>query len=116
MITYYPSNNSFEARCFRHQGDRCTLRRNAGKRAASSSDMPGNTRRPVGLLAAWLQVSHLCENKDKHKDPAMMKSLAGRSQQQFRADCRRAFALLPGADDLLAKEGDADAGEPEIAQ
>ena len=65
-ITYFPSNGNFEARCFAHADERCTLTRKGGFAAASSRG--GQPLRPLGLLAAWLDLSTVAFEKSEHKD------------------------------------------------
>lgn len=106
MITYYPSNGRFEAKCSVHAEARCTLtRRGIGEEAAM--DAPAGSVRPLGLLSAWLAVATLHEDKGAHRGPDVLRMLSSAEQRQYRLDCRRELAGCPGAEDLFQREAPA---------
>lgn len=111
-ITYYASNNNFEARCFAHYGERCTLTRTAAATASarSSGPLPG---RPLGLLASWLLVGSLCEDKRTHKDAGNLKRLASATCFEYRKADRQTLMAAHGAQELAAHERPAADGEGE---
>jgi hypothetical protein len=115
LITFYPSNGYFEAKCAVHAGERCTLSRRSAKAAGGSREKPGS-RRPLGLLAAWLDVGPFCAAKGEHKAPDTLSVLGGPESREHRLQCRQQLAAAPGADDLLALEAPAEGegldGEP----
>ena len=109
-VTYYVSHKTFEANCFAHAEERCTVGRKvqaAGSASSSSDVVP--VRRPLGLLCAWLQVANCCEEDTKadRKKADRIKTLCSREQRGFRADCRAALQAVPGGRELLALEGPA---------
>ena len=121
-ITYFHSNGNFEAKCVRHLPDRCTFTKKSGVGAASSSSArPANENRPLGLLAAWLDVGHMWFDKEEHKGRDFVRDLARPSQREYRLERRRALALVPGAEALFEREGGAGAAdmggdEPELVR
>ena len=104
-ITYFNSNGNFEARCFAHADERCTLTRKGGYAAASSRVR--QALRPLGLLAAWLDYSTISEDKQQHRDPASLRRLASAEERNYRYECRLALQELFGADALFDREGEA---------
>ena len=120
VIMYYRSNGNFEARCSLHADERCTLTRRSFSMAASSSASAPRFCRPLGLLAAWLEMGAACENKASHKARATLARLAGAEQRAFRHECREALSQTPGADELLAEEtaspGEGLQADPEVVQ
>ena len=116
MITYYPSNGRFEAKCSIHPGLRCTLtRRGIGESASSSA--PASGARPLGFLSAWLAVGVLYDDKEGHRSPEVLENLSGPDQRLYRLECRQELAQCPGAADLFERESAAEgpglAEEPE---
>ena len=92
IITYYASNGAFEARCFCHWENRCTLARRSA--SAPSGSQASGVHRPLGLLAACAGT------------------------RQFRYDCRQELERAEGANALLEHEpetaGEGIAREPEV--
>ena len=90
-IPHYPSNGNFEAACAHHRDERCTLTR-AGNASSGSSPSRASAGRPLGLLAAWLAIGMLCEDKAAHKAPLNMKQLSGPEGFDSRKEDREALA------------------------
>lgn len=111
-ITYYESNDNFEARCHAHFESRCTLTRAA---AANRSTLATGARggRPLGFLAAWLSVGHACADKKAHKERASVARIGAATGHDIRKACRRSLADVIGADILLQHERAPAAGEEE---
>ena len=117
-IHYHRSNGNFEARCLKHEGERCTLTRAGPRDAGSSADTPA-TRRPVGLLAAWLACGPLAHDKEAHKNKEDLARLAGPDGFEFRRDERERVKTLPGAEEVLRRESGQPAGsgeEPDVVR
>ena len=117
-ITYFPSNGNFQATCLEHAAERCTLSRKGHDPSAAGSSARPPCYRPLGLLAAWLEISHIPAEKEVHKDAGNLKRLASPVEHQFRIDCRRQLLEIPGSEALFAHEtpagGEAGfASEPE---
>ena len=119
-ITYYASNNTFEARCRKHFAERCTLTRKAyNPELAASSRDAAVTGRPLALLACWLEVQCQCEDKEEHKDEGNISRLAGPECHADRQAVRRELAAIDGAAFFFSKEapmGDDPLAEPHIVR
>ena len=92
-ITFFESNQNFEARCRLHEDERCTLTR-AAHRAAGSTAPAQRGGRPLGLLAAWLSVASMFPDKESHRDPKILRELSGGEGLETRGAARVALRVL----------------------
>ena len=113
LITYYESNNAFEARCFLHRR-RCKMSRVAFQPGVDYSRRRDRKKgRPLGFLAAWLGVGPGCGSKDVHCSHANVRHIAGPHGFALRREARAALAALPGAEVLFERERNALGDEEE---
>jgi hypothetical protein len=108
-ITYYKSNGNFEAVCgVEWHGSRCTLTRKGTGAAASSAALGG---RCLGLLALWVGVGALCEDKAAHTDKDFIQELSDLACRGQRLDYRRDLQAAPLSAPLFTKEREKLDGE-----
>ena len=101
-LTYYASNQSFEATCNAHRGERCTLTSKAT--AATPRQAALGRGRPLGFLALWLEAAPVCFDKDDHKHPDQLRRLASEEAFEERRLLRDGFHAIEGMDALAAAE------------
>ena len=102
------ANGNFEAQCFMHLDERCTLGKRGGRdRGGSSSDI--GEHRPLGFLAAWLSMNHF-DTKADHKNKEFLKELMSPARKDFRKAHRTMLATHEGAAALFAEEAAPVAG------
>ena len=102
-VTFYSSNGDFQATCYKHVDERCTLTMKSQLSGGSSSD--SGKRHCLGLLALWLEHGAFVDDKSVHKDKDFLKLLAAEDMRVVRYECRTALAAVPGGDELLRIEG-----------
>ena len=102
-ITYYASNQNYQATCLSHVGERCTLTASAER--DEDQRLPAAWR-PLGLLLLWLSIGDACDCKVLHKGPDKLKELAGPTHRAWRLGLRREFSFMPGAAELSQYERD----------
>lgn len=109
-ITFYPNKNRaggrFQAKCgIIEHGDRCRLTRTSNPPARSRRNLAQG--RPLGLLAAWLEMGTVVDNQEEHLAMAAFVLLGDRTR------CRQELLESPGGRALAAHERAQRAGEGE---
>eukprot|EP00971_Amphidinium_carterae_P344484 6484906-Amphidinium_carterae.1 len=105
-ISFYMSNNLFEASCNNPHHGRCVLSRGKDGRKGKAGKRFGG--RPLGMMMKWLADGASHDMKASHWD----KSNWNWSQEQ-RLEARRALAQISGGQQLLDQERELVAGESE---
>ena len=101
-ISWFQSNGKFQVTCFAHIGERCTMTRVSRESGAAGST---DVRRPLGLLALWLEECHTNgDDKATHKEKKFEDTLKSAECRDARYQARLRFCALPGAEALLEKE------------
>ena len=112
FLTWYSSNNNFQATCVPHFAERCTLTKK-GKGAAAGSRAAAPAGRPLGYMMAWLQQGCGCITKGSHKEKGQLEMLAGADDHDIRLESRCILAGIPGSELLFEQERDPTDGEDE---
>lgn len=110
VVQYYTSNGNFQATCWAHSNERCTLTRK-GDVAGKHNRGTRSIGRPLGFMVAWLSCGVGCDHKAEHRSSEHLQRLGGPDERAFRLQCRQALADLPNGPALLAKERPAVEGE-----
>ena len=102
----------FETVCRNRSHGRCVLTRKPTAFAAGSADRPRGGR-PLGFMAAWLQLNEHLHTTTGDEKAKHWEKEAFQLDLETRQRCREALRAAPGGSDLLTFERPRWADEPE---
>lgn len=116
-------NGNFQATCFIHQAENCTLtRRGQVEGAGSNLTHDGSVAGcPLGLLAYWLEVAEAFGTKSDHRNEDCLNDLRGLDHHEGRIASRSMILATPEGADLNTYErppprGSTDPEEPSFVK